>query len=154
MIWITEKLALCDRSSTGGKEKNYTTEWLLQVELNIEIPQLKLQLLYTGSNAIFRNMPFFQYHYEVKVSSYADLMIFFFLHFFVICYLRNVFCDMTFSICETPGLVYQYLHVEYYVVICTVFHSIKDVFCLISSFSLFIYFLNWNMKSTKPQLTI
>lgn len=80
---------------------------------------------------------FFQYHYEVKVSSYADLMIFFF-SFFVICYLRNVFCDMTFSICETPGLVYQYLHVEHYFVICTVFHSIKDVFCLISSFSFIV----------------
>lgn len=74
---------MCDRSSTGGKEKNYTTKELLQVELNIEIPQLKLQLLYTGSNAIFKNMPFFfpQCHYEVKVSSYADLMIFFFFHF-------------------------------------------------------------------------
>lgn len=131
---------MCDRSSTGGKEKNYTTKELLQVELNIEIPQLKLQLLYTGSNAIFKNMPFFfsQYHYEVKVSSYADLMIFFFFSFFVICYLRNVFCDMTFSICETPGLVYQYLHVEHYFVICTVFHSIKDVFCLISSFSFIV----------------
>lgn len=80
---------MCDRSSTGGKEKNYTTEELLQVELNIEIPQLKLQLLYTGSNAIFKNMPFFfQYHYEVKVSSYAELMIFFF-----------IFCNLLFEKC-------------------------------------------------------
>lgn len=59
---------------------------------------------------------------------------------------------MTFSICETPGLVYQYLHVEYYVVICTVFHSIKDVFCLISSFS-FIY-LFFKLEYEKHQTTV
>lgn len=130
---------MCDWSSTGGKEKNYTTKELLQVELNIEIPQLKLQLLYTGSNAIFKNMPFFP---PVSLWSKSFFLCwsddFFLFSFFVICYLRNVFCDMTFSICETPGLVYQYLHVEHYFVICTVFHSIKDVFCLISSFSFIV----------------